>query len=232
MGQVKESTKPTAPPNPNIEVVCVALMSAERRNENPLFRRYVNSELSSFKFINEEIDSELWMNHKRGFPLIESEIVVILTLEEVLEKHEVVSIDFLKIDVQGLHLEVLLSAGKFLSSIDSLVLELPYFKDSSLYQDETTLVEALVILDRFGFIPTRSVSNEAGKCNVFLTSTTFGIKNYFQLEDLLKLQTAPTLKILPANKQPSRSKTFVSLARKHLPPKLVKIIKIILRRNK
>jgi hypothetical protein len=109
--------------------------------------------------------------------------------------HEIPHIDFLKIDTQGTDLEVLESAGRKISAIKALGMELPYSAESALYESETHLKIALERVQSLGFSPMRIIPNGGGECNLFLRNENLGFSDYFQIEEEMRLESAPTLKI-------------------------------------
>lgn len=93
------------------------------------------------------------------------------SLRDVLIRHGIHRVDFLKIDAQGLDVEVLLSARDYLPRIKSGVLELAANGDVSLYRDAPfgTLMGALPMLSNLGFEIYRVVPNDPffNEYNVF-----------------------------------------------------------------
>jgi len=181
----------------NLVVINKAIVDSARIPESGFlsFNVMKNSELSSFLEINSEIDSDLWYSHMQSL-IVESEISVpCLTLENLFQEYSIDSVDFLKIDTQGNDLEVLLSAGDNIHKIKSCVLEFPYTKESAIYSNEKDIIEGIEILRKLDFIPVRIVPNGAGECNAFFRSSKFSIEEYFEMEEVLGFQSAPTLKI-------------------------------------
>lgn len=179
----------------NLKVEEVAIGDSFSNGTKRPFHVMANSELSTFLDVNSEIDPELWENHLPSLKEICTIDVPIISLRDLMEKHHISKIDFLKIDTQGSDFEVLESAGDRIDDIHAAVLEFPYRKDSALYSGEIEVAEALSRLSKLGFSPIRVVPNGAGECNVFVTNKNFSINSYFDLEKKLKLRSAPTLKI-------------------------------------
>tara|TARA_X000000368_G_scaffold164760_1_gene129943 strand:- start:651 stop:1415 length:765 start_codon:yes stop_codon:yes gene_type:complete len=181
--------------NKEIRLFNLAISNKSNITNTAYLNKLNNSELSSLKKINKNIDKVLWKSHISGLEIKERVKVETSSLSDFIDINNIKEIDFLKIDTQGLDLEVFLSAKNYINIINSAVLEFPYDSQSSLYDDETTLIEALEILEKKGFYPVRIVPNGGGECNLFIYNKNFGIDAYFKLEDLLDLKKAPTLKI-------------------------------------
>lgn len=142
-------------------------------------------ELSSVLQLNQKLDTE-------ATRVIE---VPAISLEQLMNTHQIPQIDFLKIDTQGTDLGVLESAGSKISAIKALVLELPYSAESALYESETHLKTALELVQSLGFSPMRIIPNGGGECNLFLRNENLSFSEYFQIEEEMRLEKAPTLKI-------------------------------------
>lgn len=95
-----------------------------------------------------------------------------VTLEKILDSYDPVQIKFIKIDVQGLDLTVLKSAGRYLDKVQAGMLEVPSVICKSLYSSTNEdLREALNFLeennfDVYAIKPNDPASNEF---NVFFT---------------------------------------------------------------
>jgi hypothetical protein len=154
-----------------------------------------NLALSSFQVINKSINKNMWQYYLPSL-VIESEVSVpCVSLKDLMSDNKITKVDFLKIDTQGTDLKVLLSAGKDIKKIMSCVLEAPYSKKLSIYQNENDVVETINVLAREGFFPIRVVPNGGGECNVFFLNSQFSLDDYFQLETELEFNKAPCLKI-------------------------------------
>jgi FkbM family methyltransferase len=160
---------------------------------------FKNKELSSILTIKGELDKEVWGSHVLGALPIQTIEVPAFTLEQLMISNRIPYIDFLKIDSQGMDLEVLESAGRRLRDIKAVVLEVPYSKETALYESETDLSFALDRVKLLGFTPVRLVPNGGGECNLFLRNNSFTVSDYFEMEKELGLEKAPTLKIGPHN---------------------------------
>jgi FkbM family methyltransferase len=154
-----------------------------------------NSELSSFNNINSKISESIWIHHMPHMNIVETLEVPCITLEEIIEENFSDHIDFVKIDTQGTDLETLLSAGKNLKRIKSAMLEFPYLSGMALYENEISLVDAIIILKKHNFVPVRLVPNGAGECNLFVVNADFTFEEYFDLEEECNFLEAPTLKL-------------------------------------
>ncbi len=160
---------------------------------------FKNKELSSILTINGELDSNVWGEHMLGTLPIQTIEVPAFTLEQFMISYKIKCIDFLKIDTQGLDLDVLESAGQKITRIKAAVLEVPYSVETALYKSETDLSVALEKVKLLGFSPVRIVPNGGGECNLFLRHRSFSVADYFEMERELGFAQAPTLKIGPHN---------------------------------
>lgn len=59
--------------------------------------------------------------------------VTTVSLAGIFREEGIINVSFLKIDAQGLDLEVLRSSGEYIESIQSLCIEVPYLSSSALY---------------------------------------------------------------------------------------------------
>lgn len=189
-------------PRANLIVIEKAILS---KNGKEKLKVAKNDELSSFKVLNHAIDRNLLDFHLSYMEIVEEIVVDCITLEELINQLHIDEIDFLKIDTQGTDLEVFLSAGIHLSKIKSAVLEFPFTTNSSLYEDEVDVKEAIRILGENGFFPIRLLPNGAGECNLFICNLNFSINDYLLLEKELCFYEAPTLKFQSLDNIPSKS---------------------------
>lgn len=74
-----------------------------------------------------------------------------LPLEDMLAKISFSKIPFIKIDGQGKDLEILLSAGKFVETIEAGMLEVSATQETTLYEGEPTTYDALKTLHSLNF---------------------------------------------------------------------------------
>lgn len=100
-----------------------------------------------------------------------TDVVEVVTLEDLLREQQRQTVDFVKIDAQGKDLEALLSAGSLLGGIRAGMLEASSTAHTRLYAGEPTLREVLERLDAAGFDvhaikPNDPASNEV---NVFFS---------------------------------------------------------------
>jgi FkbM family methyltransferase len=198
-----------------IEVMQCGIRNVQSEQKETFFI-HANQDLSSFKNINPDIDSVMWKEHLSGFNHGPGVEVNVKSLELVMIELKLHKIDFLKIDTQGIDLEVLESAGRFINKINAVVLEFPYHKKTQLYKDEVLLLEAINALSNLNFVPVRIIPNGAGECNLFAFREDFGLEAYWELEKRLNLSSAPVLKITRV-----RSKFFFILHFKHLLKNLI-----------
>jgi FkbM family methyltransferase len=198
-----------------IEVLQCGIRNVQFEQKENFFI-HANQDLSSFKNFNPDLDEVMWKEHLSGFSHGPGVEVKVKSLELVMTELKLKKIDFLKIDTQGIDLEVLESAGRFINKINAVVLEFPYYKKSQLYKDEILLVDAINRLSELNFVPARVIPNGAGECNLFAFREGFGLEAYWDLENRLNLSLAPVLKITSV-----RSKFFFILYFKHLFKKLI-----------
>jgi len=191
------------PRRTNIKTVVTAIRNVDDPTIGVMHRTEF-SELSSFIAPNQKADPSLWGAHLDLVGTIERETVQVQSLYHLLNDLKWQTVDFIKIDAQGLDLEVLQSAGPRLDDISAAVLEVPYLKNSSLYANETSLMEAIEWGHDFGFLTIRVVPNGAGEANLFFANKLHGIKHYFEIERTLELASCPTLKL--KNMETSRFK--------------------------
>jgi FkbM family methyltransferase len=170
-----------------------------------------NTELSTFLEINPNLDNNIWKDHISSLQVVEVVQVPCVTLKSFMVGNMITKVDFIKIDTQGMDLEVLLSAGTEISNILSCALEFPYSTEVAIYSNEKSLVEGIEILSGIGFMLMRVVPNGAGECNAFFRNSSFSIEEYFQMEVELNFEKAPTLKIGKHNSLINMSKIEKSL---------------------
>lgn len=182
------------PKRRNLKIFVTAIRDVDT-SQKQVFTHSSFSELSSFLELNPNIDKELWKHHLKASIPIQSTTVDVMSLQKLIEDNNIRDVHFLKIDAQGLDLEVLRSARQCIDTIQSVVLEFPYDKKSALYKDESALIEGLLEANKLGFLPARVVPNGGGECNVFLYNEKHGLNNFLEIERQLKLFDAPTLKL-------------------------------------
>ncbi len=196
--------------NTGIHVECCAIRDTDQPSFDMILRRSF-SELSSFLNRNPSVDSKLWEHHLSGEEVISSIKVPIESLEHLLKRLGIQRVDFLKIDAQGLDLEVLRSARSKLCDISVVVLEIPYVEDSALYCGEAGITSALSSVSEMGFFPVRIVPNGAGEANLFLCNKSIKLGTFFAIEEALNIGECPVLKVCPPRL--SRSKQAYTCAR-------------------
>lgn len=113
-----------------------------------------------------------------------------LTLEELLldlidsyDDYEVqnLPIDFIKIDVQGKDIDVLLSAGKFIRNIRAGMIEAPVQIENSIYEgDQKSLAECFEILNELDFKIYQLKPNdpELVEYNIYFSQSNFDIEGH------------------------------------------------------
>jgi len=184
------------PKLPNLKVIVSAVRSQDKILDDRVgnFSRAKNSELSSFLSVNDQIDKNLWASHLTG---LDTEIIPVnlLTLKEIIKESGFPKVDFLKIDTQGTDFEVFISAEDEISKIMSCVLEFPYNRESSIYADELDISEGINLMKENGFTCIRLVPNGGGECNAFFVNDLIPISEYFEMEEYLGFNEAPTLKL-------------------------------------
>jgi len=98
--------------------------------------------------------------------------VQVMSLSSFITQQKIEHIDFIKIDVQGLDVEVLASAGEYIKKIGAGMLEVPSTEQSAMYVGEMqTLCSALNFLEANGFKVVAIKPNDpaCNEVNVFFT---------------------------------------------------------------
>ena len=181
----------------NLKVIQAAIVAFELIPSTGTkdFNVMKNTELSTFLEINPNLDNNIWKDHISSLQVVEVVEVRCVTLKSLMVENRITKVDFIKIDTQGMDIEVLLSAGTELSNIFSCALEFPYSTETAIYSNENSLLEGIEILERIGFMLMRVVPNGGGECNAFFRNSCITIEEYFQIEADLNFEKAPTLKI-------------------------------------
>lgn len=130
----------TIPKRRNLKIFVTAIRDVDT-SQKQIFTRSSYSELSSFLEPNPRIDKNLWKYHLEAAIPIQSTAVDVMSLQQLIEDNNIKDVHFLKIDAQGLDIEVLRSARRCINTIQSVVLEFPYDEKSALYKDEPALIE-------------------------------------------------------------------------------------------
>lgn len=113
--------------------------------------------------------------------------VEVNTLESVLDEYKIDKIPFIKIDIQGLDLVALQSAGHYLDRIQAGVMEVPTCKLTSMYKDENqTLYSAMDFLYKNGFEVYAVKPNDNGCCEVNVYFIKAGL-DYKEIEEKYRL---------------------------------------------
>ena len=186
---------------PNTTVICRAICSKEKipASGKRIFKRMKWSELSTLNEVKTNIDVEVNAGYLEGIELDLETEVRCSTLEDLIQEFSISTVDFLKIDTQGSDLEVFLSAGKFLKNVKVAVLEFPYISAMSMYKDGIDLPAAVKELAKHNFFPVRIIPNGGAECNLFIRNGNLSLESYFKLEEDLRFEGAPTLKLGPHN---------------------------------
>ncbi len=98
--------------------------------------------------------------------------VRVICLQKFIEEQKLDRIDFIKIDVQGLDLDVLASAGDRIDTIQAGMIEVPAVRKSALYSNEhQDLHQALNFFETHGFTVVAIKPNDpaCNEVNVFFT---------------------------------------------------------------
>lgn len=184
------------PRRANLKVLRAGIRDVSEPRSEVLIRS-AQSELSSFVELNPEADPNLWSYHLPLAREADRVSVQAMSLETVFRRYAIQRVDFLKIDAQGIDLEVLRSCRSYLPAVAAVCLEVPFSTRSSLYAGEPDAATVISEVQRLGFAPVRLVPNGAGEANLFAANLQLPIDNYFRLEDRLEFRKAPTLKIGP-----------------------------------
>jgi FkbM family methyltransferase len=116
--------------------------------------------------------------------------VEVRRLDELLSAAGIERVRFVKIDAQGLDLNVLESAGAFTECIDAGVLEVPTVHNARLYEGEPTLRDALDRLDTLGFEVYAIKPNDPATAEVNIFFCRNGV-DWRELETTLHLRGIP-----------------------------------------
>lgn len=153
--------------NVEIHELCLATTNGKG------YLNIINESLSSSSILefNKDINKDpFWKRRKYlAFNHTRCEVQT-STLETLIEKNNIENIDFIKVDTQGLDVDILKSAGEKLYTISAGMLEAPTTKFTKLYEGETyDLQSALNWLTNNNFEimkikPNDSANNE---CNIF-----------------------------------------------------------------
>lgn len=200
------------PKRKNISVAVLAIRDVDEPKTDTILRRK-NSELSSFLENERLVDTQLWEHHLSGAPIDDRLQTPVESLEFLMQRLEMGKIDLLKIDAQGIDLEVLRSARSRLCDIRVVALEAPYIDGASLYADEDSMVEVVLCLDKMGFWPVRLAPNGGGEGNIIAVNKRESVSSYLELEEFLRLRECPTLKIGVGGHLPFKDRLYLLLTR-------------------
>ena len=165
------------------------------KNETASLNIYSNSELSSFSKIKKDYDKNIWKHHAEGFNLKENRKIQVKTLEKFMIENSISEIDFLKVDIQGFDIDVIRSAKSSINKIKSFVVEVSYGEQYKLYEKNNSIDDLLSFVNSNNFFIYRIIPNGAGECNVFCINKDLELDWFQRMEELLKFDIAPCLKI-------------------------------------
>jgi len=119
----------------NLKVIQAAIVAFELIPSTGTkdFNVMKNTELSTFLEINPNLDNNIWKDHISSLQVVEVVQVRCVTLKSLMVENRITKVDFIKIDTQGMDIEVLLSAGTEISDILSCALEFPYSTETAIY---------------------------------------------------------------------------------------------------
>lgn len=120
---------------------------------------------SILNFAQKNIDNDEYWALRDDLQFDNSIVVKVKTMHDVLEKLHIQHVDFIKIDVQGLELDVLKSFGKYLKYLNAGMFEVASTSSKKLYENSPDLRDSLNFLYDEGFEvvaikPNDSASNE------------------------------------------------------------------------
>ena len=156
----------------NHEIHAVAIGSPARMDVFHVSTEGDNGVSSLLPLSADSIATDEYWKHRQDLVLSEVIPVEVITLESLLHDLEISIVDFIKIDAQGLDLEVLLSAGDALPIIRAGMLEVPTLLRHRLYgaekQDLRSVLNSLseAGFDVYSIKPNDPACNEV---NVFFT---------------------------------------------------------------
>ncbi|MFN3234208.1 MAG: FkbM family methyltransferase [Gammaproteobacteria bacterium] len=101
---------------------------------------------STHQFNDENIFGNRYWQIRKDLSYSEQIEIEVKRLDEVILEHNIEKIDFIKIDTQGMDIDVLISLGNQIDKLEAGFLECPATKFTSLYQNETDLLYALQFL--------------------------------------------------------------------------------------
>jgi FkbM family methyltransferase len=116
--------------------------------------------------------------------------VDVVRLDEILDEAGFDHVSFIKIDAQGVDLNVLSSLGRYLPAVDGGMLEVSTTRHSVLYQEEPLLRDVLNFLDGHGFEPYAIKSNDPACAEVNVFFNRKGI-DHEEMEQRLQLRGIP-----------------------------------------
>ena len=146
---------------------------------------------SSLLDFDESIKDDEYWKSRPGLTFERDVDVAAMSLSDLIANNEIDEVAFVKIDVQGLDVEVLLSAGEHLGKIKAGMLEVPVLSHHRLYTAEVqTLTSAVGLLEQHGFEVVEVKSNDPGlyEVNVYFVAKGVSLR---AVEDQLQLRGTP-----------------------------------------
>jgi len=117
-------------------------------------------------------------------------VVDVIRLDTLMEQSGLDHVSFIKIDAQGVDLNVLASFGKYLPAVDAGMLEVSTTHNSVLYQGEPLLHDVLAFLEEHNFEPYAIKSNDPACAEVNVYFIRKGL-DWNSLEERLQLRGVP-----------------------------------------
>lgn len=156
--------------NENIEVLECAVDTEEREAHFNVADHADLGVSSLLSFAESDIRNDVYWNVRDDLYFDKTIPVHVRRLDNILKERSVDNISFIKIDAQGLDVNVLQSLGEYLLKTDAGMLEVPSTLSTRLYIDEQyDLQRALNYLDEMGFKPYAIKPNDhsSNEFNVF-----------------------------------------------------------------
>ena len=182
------------PRGPNVTIVAGGIRDVDENTTQEILRRRY-SELTSFLPEHKVSSDGVWDYLRNLTDVVATVQVQVESLHSLMTRLGLQAIDFLKIDTQGLDLEVIASARELLPNIRSVILEAPYTTELSLYGQETPLVQVIQQMSAFGFYVARVVPNGGGEANAIFVNEQVSFSDYLDIETSLRLLESRTLKL-------------------------------------
>ena len=175
----------------DIEVRCCAVDAQERTAQFHVADHADHGVSSLLSLSKPEIEQDDYWKTRGDLYFDKTIQVEVRRLDKILSQLDVDRIPFVKIDVQGLDIQVLHSMGEYLKCVDAGMLEITSTLDKRLYQgEEYDLHRALNALDEMGFQPYSIKPNDpaSNEFNLFFCRRGLDIR---ALEQRLRLAEVP-----------------------------------------